>query len=500
MLSWLSDADTPREILTILEKRYQWTPEAEKILAYKNYRDHLIRIKRSNTTDWIQTCETYLTKAVRLGCEEMSVTHQQVTLLTTLKTVYPDFAAPLARETTKEAVDNVAPENRLSGTTILHQFRAWLEAGYGEDHTTRGGAYATWQQKNEEQSSQTSPEAATTSISMSPPNKPTTSTGKAHHIRAITPSDSDTDWSDSISTPEEPNGSCQHVADGEEVRNAVFVDTSASDSLSWDRSRFQHIQPVKKAFDTPNGPIQAVAKGSLIITAFSPTDIAPELAIPNAYLNPQASTTLISTIKLEEQDLWFSARKRCFEDGDGLQFIKQLVNFLNTQYGIIVRFIRLDGDMALQTNMDTFTADEGIMLERTAPYTSAQNGSGERAGGVVFNDSRAMRIESNFPPDLWPEITAASVYVGNLTPRRKIHWKTPQGVLNTWLNANLTLLEEAGSRITFQIIKIPTRKFLILSLSELTVTPRKTNKKINRQARTLRQTVVQASYLGRCQT
>ncbi|KAK2737257.1 hypothetical protein CKAH01_18847, partial [Colletotrichum kahawae] len=392
MLSWLGDADTPREILTILKKRYQRTPEAEKILAYKNYRDHLIRTKRSNTTDWIQTCETYLTKAVRLGCEEMSVTHQQVTLLTTLKTVYPDFAAPLARETTKEAVDNVAPENKLSGTTILHQFRAWLEAGYGEDHTTRGGAYATWQQKNEEQSSRTSPEAATTSISTSPPNKvrgtsrqtvptchidgkkhwyvecwylnpqilpvgrkldptkeaqataylnknpwlvekikrhnetnnlsvqqptqPTTSTGKAHHIRAITPSDSDTDWSDSVSTPEEPNGSCQHVADGEEVRNTVLVDTGASDSLSWDRSRFRHIQPVKKAFDTPNGPIQAVAKGSLIVTAFSPTDIASELAIPNAYLNPRASTTLISTIKLEEQDLWFSARKRCFEDGD----------------------------------------------------------------------------------------------------------------------------------------------------------------------------------------
>ncbi|KAL4405393.1 reverse transcriptase domain protein [Colletotrichum abscissum] len=92
--------------------------------------------------------------------------------------------------------------------------------------------------------------------------------------------------------------------------------------------------------------------------------------------------------------------------------------------------------MALQTNIDTFTADEGIILERTAPYTSAQNGPGERAGGVVFNDSRAMGIESNFPSDLWPEITAASVYAGNLTPRRKIHWKTPQGVLNTWLNAN----------------------------------------------------------------
>ncbi|KAK2005392.1 hypothetical protein LZ32DRAFT_673741 [Colletotrichum eremochloae] len=47
-----------------------------------------------------------------------------------------------------------------------------------------------------------------------------------------------------------------------------------------------------------------------------------------------------------------------------------------------------------------------------------------------------MTIKSNFPPELWPETTAASVYVGNLTPRRKIHWKTPQGVLNTWLNAN----------------------------------------------------------------
>ncbi|KAK1493939.1 hypothetical protein CABS01_17081 [Colletotrichum abscissum] len=178
MLSWLGDADTPREILTILKRRYQRTPEAEKILAYRNYRDHLIRIKRSNTTDWIQTCETYLTKAVRLGCEEMSVTHQQVTLLTTLKAVYPDFAAPLARETTKEAVDNITTENRLSGITILHQFRAWLEAGYGEDHNTRGGAYATWQQKNEEQSSQASSKAATSSNLTSSTGKENSEPGK----------------------------------------------------------------------------------------------------------------------------------------------------------------------------------------------------------------------------------------------------------------------------------------------------------------------------------
>ncbi|KAK7434036.1 hypothetical protein Landi51_13692 [Colletotrichum acutatum] len=131
MLSWLGDADTPREILTILKRRYQRTPEAEKILAYRNYRDHLIRI---------------------------AVQHHGLD---------PDV------ETTKEAVDNITTENRLSGITILHQFRAWLEAGYGEDHNTRGGAYATWQQKNEEQSSQTSSKAATSS-------NLTSSTGKAN--------------------------------------------------------------------------------------------------------------------------------------------------------------------------------------------------------------------------------------------------------------------------------------------------------------------------------
>ncbi|KZL86395.1 hypothetical protein CI238_13525 [Colletotrichum incanum] len=148
MLSWLVDADTPREALRCLKNRYQRTPEAEKMLAYRTYRDHLTRLKRSNTHQWIQSCETYISKALRLGCEEMSAT-----LLNALKGTYPDFAAPLAAVTTREATDNISPDDRLSSIQILHQFRTWLEAGHGEEYSKSGGAYATWQQRDDAQPS-----------------------------------------------------------------------------------------------------------------------------------------------------------------------------------------------------------------------------------------------------------------------------------------------------------------------------------------------------------
>ncbi|KZL73134.1 integrase catalytic core [Colletotrichum tofieldiae] len=95
MLSWLVDADTPCKALRYLKNRYQQTPKAEKMLTYRTYRDHLTRLKR-------------------LSYKEISVTHQQATLLNILKGIYPDFTAPLAAVTTREATDNISLDNRLS--------------------------------------------------------------------------------------------------------------------------------------------------------------------------------------------------------------------------------------------------------------------------------------------------------------------------------------------------------------------------------------------------
>ncbi|KZL73170.1 gag-pol polyprotein [Colletotrichum tofieldiae] len=103
---------------------------------------------------------------------------------------------------------------------------------------------------------------------------------------------------------------------------------------------------------------------------------------------------------------------------------------------IVIYFIRLDGDVSLQTNIDDYATDQGIILERTAPYTSAQNGSAERAGEIIFTTARSLSIQSNFPLELWLETTAAAVYLGNQIPRQKIGWSTPEGKMNSWLNAN----------------------------------------------------------------
>ena len=75
---------------------------------------------------------------------------------------------------------------------------------------------------------------------------------------------------------------------------------------------------------------------------------------------------------------------------------------------------------------------KGIIIESSAPSTPAQNGVSERAGGVITTRARAMRIGARLPDNLWPEIIAASVHLGNRTPSKAINYKTPFELARGW--------------------------------------------------------------------
>lgn len=118
----------------------------------------------------------------------------------------------------------------------------------------------------------------------------------------------------------------------------------------------------------------------------------------------------------------------------GLQTIISLITRIQRQYGIAVRCIRTDDDSSLRSSFEEWATDEGIIIERSAPYTPAQNGSAERAGGVLFEKARALRAQSGFPESLWPEIIQATTYLLNRTPRKRLGWRAPESALNQWLN------------------------------------------------------------------
>jgi Reverse transcriptase (RNA-dependent DNA polymerase) len=135
------------------------------------------------------------------------------------------------------------------------------------------------------------------------------------------------------------------------------------------------------------------------------------------------------------RDKWVS-HFRCFQTGadfvythprknDAVAVIKEFLNMAKTRYGATTRFIRTDDEPTLGKKYEDLLADQGITAERTAPYTSAQNGRTERAGGVLTLRARALRIAAELPANLWPETYTAAGYLNNRTPKEGIEWTTP---------------------------------------------------------------------------
>ena len=98
----------------------------------------------------------------------------------------------------------------------------------------------------------------------------------------------------------------------------------------------------------------------------------------------------------------------------------------------------------------------GVAHQRTAPYTSAQNGRAERLHRTILDKARAMLISCNAPRNLWDEFCTTSAYLTNLTPSSSLQGRTP---FELWYGRkpSLSHLREIGCR-AFAFIPTSTPK------------------------------------------
>ena len=71
----------------------------------------------------------------------------------------------------------------------------------------------------------------------------------------------------------------------------------------------------------------------------------------------------------------------------------------------------------------------GIVVEVIAPDTLAQNGGSEKVGHYITMRARTIAIDANLLHDLWPEAYKTAIYLGNITLRESLGWKTPYKVI-----------------------------------------------------------------------
>jgi hypothetical protein len=96
-----------------------------------------------------------------------------------------------------------------------------------------------------------------------------------------------------------------------------------------------------------------------------------------------------------------------------MAIIENFLNLIKTQYQLQPRHFRTDGETSLGKKFSKLMAGKGILIERLAPYTPAQNGATERSRGVIVMKARCLRNGALLPAYLWPEIVHIAAYLHN---------------------------------------------------------------------------------------
>lgn len=97
---------------------------------------------------------------------------------------------------------------------------------------------------------------------------------------------------------------------------------------------------------------------------------------------------------------------------------KEFKTLVENQTGKKIKRVRSDNGGEYDNKKFTeFSKQNGIILERTIPYTPQQNGVSERFNRTIMEKVRALLIESNLGFELWGEACNTAVYLLNLIPK-----------------------------------------------------------------------------------
>ena len=111
-----------------------------------------------------------------------------------------------------------------------------------------------------------------------------------------------------------------------------------------------------------------------------------------------------------------------------LDVLRRLDRSIKREFNATVTFLIADDERGYGITDDSARAycyQEGIKFQIRAPHVKEQNGSAERSGKSLIDRSRSMRVASNLPLALGPEIYMCAAYLLNRTPTKALGWKTP---------------------------------------------------------------------------
>ena len=111
-----------------------------------------------------------------------------------------------------------------------------------------------------------------------------------------------------------------------------------------------------------------------------------------------------------------------------LDVLRRLDRRIKREFNATVTFIIADDERGYgitDNSARAYCQQEGIRFQIRAPHVQEQNGSAERSGKSLIDRSRSMRVASNLPLALSPEIYMCAAYLLNRTPTKALNWRTP---------------------------------------------------------------------------
>ena len=102
------------------------------------------------------------------------------------------------------------------------------------------------------------------------------------------------------------------------------------------------------------------------------------------------------------------------DKGQAFDRIKERVIQIERHYGKVPKWLCFDnGKELVNEKLKKLAADEGMIIETSAPYSPFQNGVAERFNRTFLELARAMIISKNLPTFLWDEAVAHAAYLQN---------------------------------------------------------------------------------------
>lgn len=130
---------------------------------------------------------------------------------------------------------------------------------------------------------------------------------------------------------------------------------------------------------------------------------------------------------------------------DAFNSIKQFVNMIKTQFGTTIKVLQTDnGGEYVNSNVEKYLAEIGIIIQNSPSYSHESNGIAERFNQTIITKARTMLMDHG--KFLWAEAISMAVYLYNRLPHRSINGQSPLEALTSHPFTSTTHLRPFGSK------------------------------------------------------